>query len=91
MNQADLIQDIANRTGLPKKAVGDVLAALGDAAQGELAAGGEIPLPGLGKIKAEMRAAREGRNPATGAAMTIPAKAAAKFSATKALKDALNP
>jgi len=51
----------------------------------------EVVLPGLGKLKTTTRAARTGRNPATGAAIEIPERVAVKFSAGKALDDALNP
>ena len=46
---------------------------------------------GLGKLKFTTRAARTGRNPATGESIEIPAKNAVKFSVAKALSDALNP
>lgn len=48
-------------------------------------------LPGLGKLKTSTRAARTGRNPQTGAPVEIPERIAVKFSAGKALDDALNP
>lgn len=72
-----------------KAGVDATLRALGDVVAAELASGGEITLPGLGKLKAETRAARSGRNPTTGAEIAIPAKTVAKFVAAKALKDAL--
>lgn len=50
-----------------------VLKMLGAVAARELAAGGEVPLPGLGKLKTKDRAARMGRNPRTGAPLYIPA------------------
>ncbi|MNR47985.1 DNA-binding protein HU [compost metagenome] len=49
-----------------------------------------MPLPGLGKLKPAERAARTGRNPATGLAMEIPAKRLVKFAEAKALSDSLN-
>ncbi len=51
--------------------------------------GGEIALPGLGKLEKKSRAARAGRNPATGETIQIPAKTVLKFRVTKAAKDAL--
>ena len=48
-----------------------------------------IMLPGLGKLIKQKRAARTGRNPATGAAIKIPAKTVAKFRLAKAAKDAV--
>ena len=52
-----------------------------------LEAGGEVPLPGLGKLSV---AAREGRNPRTGETIQIAASRKLKFAPAKALKDAVN-
>jgi DNA-binding protein HU-beta len=46
-------------------------------------------LPGIGKFYVDIRLGRQGRNPATGAEIDIPTKAVPKFSAAKALKDAV--
>jgi len=96
MNQKDLIDEIqthANRTferNVSKADINAVLDSLTGIAIQELGTeGGEIPLPGLGKLKADVRAARTGRNPSTGAAIEIPARNIVKFSASKVLKDAL--
>lgn len=91
MNQAELTTAISAITGLPKKAVSEVLTELGHQAAAELFGGGEVTLPGLGKLKSHTRAAREGRNPATGEPVRIPARHTAKLVPAKALKDALNP
>lgn len=55
-----------------------------------LKAGGDVPLPGIGKLKASLRAARTGRNPATGQAIQIPAKAVVKLTLNKAMDEAIN-
>ena len=55
------------------------------------AKGEEIALNGFGKFKIKDSPAREGRNPATGEAMTIKESRKIGFSAAKALKDKLNP
>jgi DNA-binding protein HU-beta len=97
MKQSDLITAvqsaaISKREGqhISKADVQAVLAALADVTLDEMQTeDGEIPLPGLGKLKATTRAARTGVNPATGAAIEIPAKNVVKFVAAKALKDAL--
>ena len=90
MNQADLIAHVADAAGLSKadatKAIDAVLGAVSD----ELAAGKEVRLNGFGIFSATERAAREGRNPQTGAAIQIAASKVAKFSPAKALKDRLN-
>lgn len=92
MNQADLITSISehhSNTGVSKATIKFVLDAQGEIAQAELHTGGEVTLPGLGKLSVKTRAARKGRNPATGAEMDIPAKTVPHFSAAKALKDAV--
>ena len=90
MNHADLITHVADAAGLSKadatKAVEAVLSAVSD----QLAAGKDVRLNGFGIFSATERAAREGRNPQTGAAIQIAASKAAKFSTAKALKDRLN-
>ena len=56
----------------------------------ELKKGGKVQLVGFGTFEISERAAREGRNPQTGASMEIKASKAPKFKAGKALKDAVN-
>jgi len=89
MNQAELISNIAANSGQPKKVVESVLKCTGEEAQAALKNGDEVTLPGLGKLSVNKRAARTGRNPATGAEIDIPAKNVPKFSAAKSLKDAV--
>ena len=89
MNQAELIAEIATNSGQTKTAVEGVLKALGGVACSELGGGGEIVLPGIGKLSVVTRAARNGRNPSTGEALAISEKKVPKFSAAKALKDAV--
>lgn len=90
MNQADLVAHVADAAGLSKadatKAVDAVLSAVLD----ELTAGKDVRLNGFGVFSTTERAAREGRNPQTGAAIQIGASKAAKFTPAKALKDRLN-
>ena len=68
-----------------------VLEALGDVAAAELLGGGEIPLPGLGKLKSREIAGRQGRNPQTGEPLYIHAHKTVAFTACKALKEAMMP
>lgn len=56
----------------------------------ELAAGGEVPLPHIGKLKVRDMAARTGRNPQTGAPVEIPAKRKVVLTVSKELKEAMN-
>lgn len=90
MNNADLADVLATAHGLSKadakKAVDTLFAAIADAA----ARGEEISVNGFGKFKVKATAAREGRNPATGAAIQIAASKKLGFTPAKAVKDKLN-
>ena len=78
-----------HEAGVSKVVIAAVLDTLGDVAQAELRLAGEVTLPGLGKLSVKKRAAREGRNPATGETIKIKAKTVPHFTAAKALKDAV--
>lgn len=90
MNQAALIAKVAEAAKVSKANADEIIKALGEVATAALVAGDDVTLPSLGKLSVATRAAREGRNPATGEPLKIAAKIAAKFSPAKALKDALN-
>lgn len=89
MTRKDLIAKIAEESGDSKATVERVLNSLGSVAAAELLGDGEVPLPGLGKLKAEERKARMGRNPRTGKPLQIAAGTTVKFAAGQELKDAL--
>lgn len=89
MNKAELIEAIAKDAGTSLSAVGRVLNALTSQVNKALKRGDEVTIPGIGKLTVTERAARKGRNPRTGEAVTIAAKKAVKFAAAKALKDAV--
>ena len=72
-----------------KKEAAAFLQSLSDLAYKEAKVG--FTLPGLGKLVVQNRKARMGRNPATGAAIRIPAKKVLKFRIAKAAKDAITP
>ncbi|MCB1908115.1 MAG: HU family DNA-binding protein [Rhodocyclaceae bacterium] len=97
MNKSDLIELVQIKASasharqISKAEVAAVLDALGDVAQETLGLDVEVPLPGLGKLATVTRKAREGRNPATGAAVHIPERTAVQFRPAKALRDAVNP
>lgn len=96
MNQSELIAAIAADTRLAKNNVDIILASLAKVVSGHLAGAdphvdAEVTLPGLGKLKTTTRAARTGRNPATGAPVEIPERVALKFAPAKSLDDRLNP
>lgn len=89
MTKNDLIQAIADDSGKSKSDVASVLASLGRAVGGALQNGSDITVPGVGKLSTTKRAAREARNPSTGATIQVPAKTIVKFKAVKDLADAV--
>lgn len=89
LTKSELIANIAAMSGCPKTAVSEVLDTLATEVKQQLADGVEVTLPGIGKLAPVAKPARVGRNPATGAEVQIPAKTGVKFTATKALKDAI--
>jgi DNA-binding protein HU-beta len=90
MNNTELADKIATAHDLSKadakKLVDGVFAAIADAA----VAGDEVSLNGFGKFKVKASAAREGRNPSTGATIQIAASKKLGFTPAKAVKDKLN-
>ncbi len=89
LTKTQIIAEIADATGLTKKDVGAVLDKVVCLAYSQAPAG--FTLAGLGKLKLVQRSAREGRNPATGEKIHIPAKKVLKFVVAKAAKDAVCP
>ena len=90
MNKTQLIDVVAAKTDLKKKDAEAAVAAVLDAVAEALAAGDKVQLIGFGTFEVKERAARIGRNPATGKAITIPASKHPTFSAGKALKENVN-
>jgi DNA-binding protein HU-beta len=90
MNKTELVNAIAELSGLSKKDADSATDAVFDAITAALKAGDDVRLVGFGSFTVSDRAAREGRNPRTGQAITIAASKQPKFSAGKGLKDALN-
>ena len=90
MTKTTLIEAVAAKADIKKadaeKAVNAVFAAITDA----LVAGDKVQITGFGTFDVKASAERQGVNPQTGAKITIKASKAAKFSAGKALKDAVN-
>jgi DNA-binding protein HU-beta len=91
MTKNDLAEKIAASNGLTGSQARQVVETVIDTVSDELASGGEVALAGFGKFSISHRAARQGRNPSTGATINIAASKAAKFSAASALKKRLNP
>ena len=90
MNRMELVAAIAEKSELSKKDAEKALKAFTDVVAEELKKGEQIQLVGFGTFKVSERAAREGRNPQTGETMQSKASKSPKFTAGKALKDALN-
>ena len=89
MTKSGLISYLAEKSGMSKKDISTFWELVVDTAYMQAKAVGEITLPGLGKLLKKNRAARQGRNPATGATIQIPAKTVVKFRVAKAAKDAI--
>jgi DNA-binding protein HU-beta len=90
LTQTEIVNQLAETSGLKKTDVKGFFEALASLATAEVKKNGEFTLPGFGKLKKTHRKAREGRNPATGATIKIPAKTTVKFSIGKAMKDAVS-
>jgi DNA-binding protein HU-beta len=90
MTKHELARQIAADAGITAGQAASVVDAAFDLIAGELAAGRDVAIAGFGKFSVTERAAREGRNPATGETIQIAASRAAKFSAAAALKQQLN-
>ena len=90
MNKTELVAAMAEQAQISKKDAEAALKAFTDVVANELKANGKVQLVGFGTFEVSERAAREGRNPQTGATMTIPASKSPKFKAGKALKDVIN-
>ncbi|MEP6900186.1 MAG: HU family DNA-binding protein [Actinomycetota bacterium] len=90
LTQTEIVNNLADKTGLKKTEVKSFFDALAGLATSEVKTNGEFTLPGFGKLVKATRKAREGRNPATGNPIKIPAKTTVKFRLGKALKDAVS-
>lgn len=90
MSKTELVAAIAEKTGLTKKDSEAAVNAFIGTVTEQLKKGEKVQLIGFGTFEVSERAARTGRNPQTGADMTIAASKAPKFKAGKALKDSLN-
>ena len=87
MTKQDLVDVLANKSGLSKTVSGEFLNILLDEIGKSLAKGQEVVLTGFGKFLVSKRKARMGRNPQTGASIKIAAATVPRFKAGKALKD----
>lgn len=90
MTKTELIEQIAANNDLSKAQAGRLLNDFIGMIQGTLKKEGRFALPGVGTFTVGKRAARKGRNPATGETIKIKATKVAKFKAAPALKEAAN-
>jgi len=89
MTQTEIVNALADKSGLKKTEVKSLFDEIAALATSEVKKNGEFTLPGFGKLVKATRKAREGRNPATGEPIKIAAKTTVKFRLGKALKDAV--
>jgi DNA-binding protein HU-beta len=89
MNKAELIDAVAKSAGITKADAGRAVDGVVDAITSTLKAGDAVSLVGFGTFAVKERAARQGRNPQTGASITISAGKIPSFKAGKILKDSV--
>ncbi len=90
MTKTQLLSAMADAMGSDKKTAGAALDAIAAIVAREVATGGSVALPGLGKVVCRERPERQVRNPATGETVTKAADKQVKFAIAKALKDSVN-
>ena len=89
LTKSQFLQAFADKTEMSKKDATELVEKFVDLVYSEVRTNGEVTLPGLGKLVKKDRAARMGRNPATGEQIHIAAKTVVKFRIAKAAKDAI--
>lgn len=87
--KGDIVSNVAEQTGLGKKEANAAVDAVVATIQGALSNGDSVALIGFGTFEVRTRAARRGRNLATGEPMDIPEKNVPAFKAGKKLRDAV--
>lgn len=90
MTKTQLVAAVADAMGADKKTATAALDAIASVVAREVATGGSVTLPGLGKMACRARPERQVRNPATGETVTKGADKQVKFAIAKALKDSVN-
>jgi DNA-binding protein HU-beta len=91
MTQTQLVKSLAESNQVSNKQMKEILEKLAATAIAEVKKNGVFVLPGIGRLVRQDRKARQGRNPATGETIKIPAKKVVKFRVAKAAKDAIVP
>lgn len=90
MKKSEMIEALANQTGLTKADVERVFNGTFDLFKSELEKGNSVAVSGFGTFKISERAARDGRNPQTGETIHIAASKSVSFKAGSALKEIVN-
>jgi DNA-binding protein HU-beta len=90
MTKTELVAAVSERAGVDASTAEKVVGALFDAVTSVAKAEDKVAWPGFGTFTGAMKPARQGRNPATGATINIPASRVCKFSAAAGLKSTLN-
>jgi DNA-binding protein HU-beta len=90
VNRKELVTAVAEHADLEQKTVDAVLRSLQATLEGAVGKGDKVSVPGFFAVSVGHRAAREGRNPATGETIKIAAAKTVKFSAGSSLKEAAN-
>ena len=90
MNKTQLVEAVVEKSGLKKKEAEAAVNAITEAIADALKAGDKVQLVGFGTFEVKARAERAGKNPQTGAAITIPASKYPAFSAGSTLKASVN-
>ena len=89
MTKSQMLQELAAKTNHTKKDAAMMVESLVALAYAQVKSNGEFTIPGVGKLVKVNRKARMGRNPATGAEISIPARTVVKFRVAKAAKEAI--
>jgi DNA-binding protein HU-beta len=89
MTKPDLIEALVKKLAVSKTQANEAIDVILDEITKALSKGDQVTLTGFGSFKVSKRAARTGRNPKTGEALSIPAMSVPKFKAGKGLKDAV--
>lgn len=90
MNKQQLVDAVAQNTGMTKKDSVSAVSAILDVITETLASGEDVKITGFGSFEVKTREARTGRNPKTGAPVEIPASKYVSFSAGSVLKEKVN-
>jgi nucleoid DNA-binding protein len=90
MNKGDLIKTVADASGITQGQATDAIQSVFDSIEKTLKSGDKASFVGFGTFSTSHRAAREGRNPATGETIKIAAKTVVKFKPGKGLSDSVN-